>query len=87
MLCFRYKASSSSSHPSTSYSHHSNSNSTDAMDIEVAMTTGAHSAAMSRDSSMGSYSDTHSRGVTETPSEDFSNDSDFDASSPIEIVT
>lgn len=83
----RYKTSSSSSHPSTSYSHHSNSNSTDAMDIEVAMTTGAHSAAMSRDSSMGSYSDTHSRGVTETPSEDFSNDSDFDASSPIEIVS
>lgn len=82
----RFKSSSSSSQPSSSsHTHHSNGNSTDAMDIEVAMTN-MHPV-MSQDSSMGSYSDTHSRGVTETPSEDFSNDSDFDASSPIEIVS
>lgn len=82
----RYKSSSSSqSSLLTHQAHHSNGNSTDAMDIEVAMTT-AHSI-MSRDSSMGSYSDTHSRGVTETPSEDFSNDSDYEASSPIEIIS
>lgn len=84
----RYKSSSSSTSSQISSSHqahHNNGNSTDAMDIEVAMTTG-HSV-MSRDSSMGSYSDTHSRGVTETPSEDFSNDSDYEASSPIEIIS
>lgn len=82
----RYKSSSLSQSSSSSHQvHHSNGNSTDAMDIEVAMTTG-HSM-MSRDSSMGSYSDTHSWGVTETPSEDFSNDSDYDAGSPIEIVS
>ena len=49
------------------------------MDVEVGniMT----SQGLSRDSSMGS----HSRAATETPSEDFSDDSDSDTSSPINV--
>ncbi|KAL3847970.1 hypothetical protein ACJMK2_018858 [Sinanodonta woodiana] len=58
------------------------SSSADAMDIEVAMAIG-----LSRESSMGSSSDMHSRAATETPSEDFSDDSDDDdGSSPLDNV-
>ena len=57
------------------------------MDYEVAMATG-HTEVISREPSIGSssYSDVQSRGVIETPSDDFSDD-DFDRSSPIEIMT
>lgn len=47
------------------------------MDIEVANI-------YSQDSNMGSHSDIHSR-ATETPSEDFSDDSDTDRSSPVDM--
>lgn len=55
------------------------------MDFEVAMATGGQSV-ISREPSLGSssYSDMPSRGVTETPSDDFSDD-DYDRSSPLEI--
>ncbi|XP_045199514.1 transcription factor Dp-1-like [Mercenaria mercenaria] len=67
--------------------NYSNSSSTDAMDYEVAMATG-HTEVISREPSIGSssYSDVQSRGVIETPSEDFS-DEDYDRSSPIEIMS
>ncbi|XP_062603640.1 transcription factor Dp-1-like isoform X1 [Saccostrea cucullata] len=55
----------------------SGSNSNDNMDIEVANI-------YSQDSNMGSHSDMHSR-ATETPSEDFSDDSDTDRSSPVDM--
>ncbi|XP_056006113.1 transcription factor Dp-1-like [Ostrea edulis] len=55
----------------------SGSNSNDNMDIEVANI-------YSQDSNLGSHSDMHSR-ATETPSEDFSDDSDTDRSSPVDM--
>jgi len=66
---------------STFHSTNSNGSSADAMDYEVALATG-HSA-MSREPSLGSssYSDMQSRGVAETPSDDFSDD-DYNPSSP-----
>lgn len=84
----RYKPGSSHSsqpYPVALHSNYSNGSSNDAMDYEVAMATG-HTE-MSREPSVSSsYSDVHSRGVIETPSEDFSDD-EYDESSPIEIVT
>ncbi|XP_060081205.1 transcription factor Dp-1-like [Ylistrum balloti] len=52
------------------------------VDMEVAMAT---SQGLSRDSSMGSYSDMPSRAATETPSEDFSDETDTDRSSPVDM--
>ncbi|XP_060581622.1 transcription factor Dp-2-like [Ruditapes philippinarum] len=74
-------------YPVSLTSNFHNTNSTDAMDYEVAMATG-HTEVVSREPSIGSssYSDVQSRGVIETPSDDFSDD-DFDRSSPIEIMT
>lgn len=55
----------------------SSGSSSNDMDIEVANI-------YSQDSNMGSHSDIHSR-ATETPSEDFSDDSDTDRSSPVDM--
>ncbi|KAL5004748.1 hypothetical protein ScPMuIL_018204 [Solemya velum] len=75
----RYKQLSAQS-PHEINSHHSGSN-IDNTDMEVAIATGH---GLSRQSSMGSYSDMPSRAATETPSEEYS-DSDTDRSSPIDI--
>lgn len=74
---FRYKQLTVSHEINT---HHSGSN-MDNIDMEVAVATGH---GLSRQSSMGSYSDMPSRAATETPSEEYS-DSDTDRSSPIDI--
>lgn len=86
VLCFRSRQSShTATHSLTSFhSTNSNGSSADAMDLEVALANGQ--SVMSREPSLGSssYSDMQSRGVTETPSDDFS-DEDYDRSSPIEM--
>lgn len=57
------------------------SSSNDNIDMEVALATG-----LSRESSLGSGSDMHSRTATETPSEMYSDGSGSERSSPVEMV-
>lgn len=88
-LCsiFRFKTSHSQPYPVSLHPNYSNNSSTDATDYEVAMATG-QTEVTSREPSIGSssYSDVQSRGVVETPSDDFS-DEEYDRSSPIEIMS
>lgn len=73
MFLFRYSSSESS--------YQTSMTTNDNTDMEVAIAT----CGLSRDSSMGSHSDMPSRAATETPSEDFSDESDTDRSSPVDI--
>ncbi|KAJ8310373.1 hypothetical protein KUTeg_012238 [Tegillarca granosa] len=66
---------------SSSESYQTSMTTNDNTDMEVAIATHG----LSRDSSMGSHSDMPSRAATETPSEDFSDESDTDRSSPVDI--
>lgn len=85
MFCSRLTSQTARPYPVNLVPNYSNSSSTDAMDYEVAMATG-HTEVLSREPSIGSssYSDVQSRGVVETPSDEFSDD-EYDGSSPIDI--